>query len=183
MFGITTSWLDMPVESTVAARMPCSVPRATAVCWVEVSMPRTSISGPSRVPGIQDRFQSLPPFGPPSPPPGDGQTATRVVAVEERQFDLEVGVGKECLDRVAPFDEHDPSAIDDLLEPQIDDVLDPVQPIDVEMVDRDGSPVFANERERGGEHGLLHPQPASRALHQRSLPRSQVAGQGDDVAG
>src|SRR5438067_2415873 len=122
-FGMTTSWFALFLEINVAATIPRSVPRATVVCGVDVSMPRTSTSG--GLPGLRDLLEPLPPQRPALRRRGDLDAAAGVVL--DRDLDLQRGLGQERLDGVAPLDEHDVPGVEHLVEPQVEDVLQPLQ--------------------------------------------------------
>src|SRR5207247_6916387 len=135
---ITTSWFALPVESAVDARMPPSVPSATEVCGVEVSIPRTSIGtalcrGPGPVPWGQDLAQPLPSVGPARALPLDHEVAVLLPfpVRRDRQLHPQVGLGQQRLDPVAPLDQHHALLVQQLVEAQVEDVLDPVQSVEV----------------------------------------------------
>src|SRR5438105_12614065 len=141
------------------ARGPFSVPRATVVWGVDVSTPRTITSRaprPNRTrrsrrvlrPRLRHRFQTLPPRRPGRAGPGHDDHPSFVLDPGP-QLDLQVLVREEPLDGVPPLHEGHPVGIEELLDPEVDDLLDPVQPVHVEMVDGKGAAVLADERERG----------------------------------
>ena len=68
--------------------------------------------------------------------------------------------------------------------PRSSDVLDAVEPVDVDVGDRQPRRrVLADERERRGDDRPVEPEPAREPLDERGLPRAELPGQGDRVAG
>ena len=56
------------------------------------------------------------------------------------ELDAQPLVGKQILDGVAPFHEEHALAVRELVQPQVDDVLDPVQAVDVDVRDVEDAP-------------------------------------------
>src|ERR687888_1143360 len=135
-----------PMERSMEASGPFSVPRATVVWGVDASMPGTftvpplpGLAGASRRrlgPGLHHRFQALPPRDPGGAVSGQEHQAA-VVLHPRPQLDLEISLGQEPLDGIAPLDEGHPVGIHVLLEPEVDDLLDSIEAIHVQMVDGD----------------------------------------------
>src|SRR5439155_19090758 len=123
MVGTATSWPVPGLDRSAEATGPCSVPRATVVRWVEVSIPRTSM-GSGLPPRGRGRLEPVP-----SPSPGasvSGQREQPEVAVGRHGHgDLEVLLWEQGPDGVTPFDEHHTTLVEHLLEAEVEDVLDP----------------------------------------------------------
>src|SRR6266571_6456825 len=141
MVGTTISWPACRGASTAEATGPFSVPKAIDVVGVEVSMPRTSTLASGVGPGGGHLEQPVPPAQPRRPARRHEDPAT-IILVWDRQLGLHVVLGKKSLDGVAPLHHHQGLFVQHLLETEIQHVLDPVQAIHVQMVDRNGAAVF-----------------------------------------
>src|SRR6266542_4238217 len=175
MVGTAASWpVPVPARSADATR-PCSVPRATVVRRVEVSMPRTS-TGSGLPPRGRRRLEPPPTVAPGGAAPGQREQP-EVAVGGHGHGDLEMLRREQGPDGVAPFDEHHAVLVEHLLEAEVEHVLDPIEPVDVQMVDGTLAPVLADQGEGRGQDGIADPERPSRSLHQRGLPRPQVAGE------
>ena len=84
-------------------------------------------------------------------------------------------------DRLAPLD-HDDTAFEQFFETQIVQLLDPNQPIHVDVRERQPARVFLHDRERRTRHRLGDAEPAREALHEGRLPGAEVAAEHDEIA-
>src|SRR5918996_5924824 len=135
MAGATISECPFPHDRLVEPITPCSVPSATDVWGVEVSMARTStLARPSlRLPRRQEPLQPLPPPSPPNASARERQPPG--LAVLRPKLHAEVLVGEQGQDGVPPFDEDHPPRIEEILQSQGDDLLHPIEPINIEGID------------------------------------------------
>src|SRR5262249_9790076 len=106
-----------------------------------------------------------------------------VVAAASGKTDVEPVARQHSVDHVAPFDERDGVVAQNLLEPEVVQLLERVDAIDVHVHDGHSTFVLANDGERGAHDRVLRAERPREAACEQGLARSEVAGQGDDVAG
>jgi hypothetical protein len=110
----------------------------------------------------------------------------RVVVVDDvaqTDHDAVALGGQHRSDEIAPLDEHHAGSVEDLLEPEVVELLNMIEAVDVDVRDRDASFVLADDRERGTHHRLGHAEPGGDALRDRGLTGSEITAQHDDIAG
>src|SRR5918992_1857218 len=179
--GRTISEWALPQESRAEPMTPCSVPSATVVWGVEVSIATTSIGPPGsrRHPTDQGALQPLPPRDPgavarhPEPP---------ALIVRRAEPHLEVRGRQELLDHVSPLDEGHPRGVQQVLDAQVQDLLDPLQPVDVDVIHGDVALVLSHQDEGGRQHRLGHAEGPGRSLHEGRLAGSQLPREDHHVA-
>src|SRR5262245_19407920 len=171
--GTTSSCLRTPANCMA----PTTSPRdhsATDVWLVDVSIPRTIIGRPSGPP-VRSRSDlpwihgSLEPFPPHPPCVTRAQDADRafVARARDRELDDQVALGQEGLDDVPPLDQEH-TVLGRLLQVQVDDVLHPLEPVDVGVHDRQAPrTVLPYQGERGRQDDSFEPDPPGQALRER----------------
>src|SRR5690606_10936043 len=83
---------------------------------------------------------------------------------------------------VAPLDEHDAAVVQEFGQAELGDLAELVEPVDVEVVDRQPARILLRQGEGGAGDGLDYAQPGTEALRERRLARTQVAGEDQQVA-
>src|SRR4051794_21189968 len=192
MAGVRISaWRRLRVTSK-QARTPSWPPMAHPTRRVAVSMPRisTACSSRRRAPRRPSwrppsrRLVEYPQAADPRPPDGaQGHDALVVVRVAHGQADLEELGGQGGYDGVAPLDEGDGLAVEQLAQGQIRELLQVVEAVDVEVVQADAPFVLACQRERGARHDLVDLEAAGEALGERGLAAAEVPHEQDQVPG
>src|SRR5581483_2991605 len=82
---------------------------------------------------------------------------------------------------LAPFDQRD-ALLELLLDAELVELLDPLEPVDVDVAEADAPLVLPDERERRAHHRAVDVEPAPDALGQRRLAGAEFAGEHHDVA-
>ena len=90
---------------------------------------------------------------------------------------------EQLLNPVAPLDDGHAGPVDELLEAEVVQFLDPVEAIDVDVRDRQTARVLLHQRERRARDRTRDTEPTGDALRERGLAGSEVADQYDDVTG
>lgn len=120
--------------------------------------------------------------GHPARPDGGELEHPVVVALTEGDAYLEEVGGQHGRDPVAPLDEHDTALVEELLEAEVADLLEPVEAINVEVVQREPALVAVHQREGRAGDGLVHPQRGPEPLGEGGLAGTEIAGEQHDVA-
>ena len=116
--------------------------------------------------------------------PSTVTSTTRVVVVVARlQAHDDAIERQDRRDQLTPFDEHDARTVDDLLEAEIVKLLHVIEPVHVDVGDRDVAVVLAHDRERRAHDRLGHAETGGDALRERRLAAPQLAREHDDIAG
>ena len=156
-----------------------SLPMATLVCGVDVSMPRTITRRRSTERGrLSRRSQRSIQVC----PPGVTTSATRLVIAPAGQLDRDVVGREDLLDRVTPLDQQHRLAVAEVLEPEVHDVLDPLQAVHVDVRDVEPAVILPHQRERRRRDMVRHVESARDPLHERGLAGSELAGEDHGVA-
>ena len=160
-----------------ARACPCSSASTTPTRRVAVSMPSSSISARSarrrsrRVDGAQ-------PLGPRRPVRGELERAGRRRRHRASRRTSSRSGGSTPRDRVAPLDDRDRALLEQLLEAEVVQLLDALEPVHVDVREREPPVVLLHDRERRARHGLGDAEPARDALARTSVlpaPRSPVS--------
>ena len=156
---------------------------AHPTCVVAVSMPRisTAHARSSLDPTVEGGANGLGPRRP------GGACAVHthdafVVALAELEADLQV-LGRQGGDHgVPPLDERDALVVEQLADPEVDQLLEVFEAVGVDVDDGEPAVVGVHDDERRARDRLLHPEGAAEALHERRLPGAEVAGEQEQVA-
>ena len=76
----------------------------------------------------------------------------------------------------------DPSAVEELAYAEVEQFLHVFEAVDIHVHDRHDAAIAVDEDEGGAGDGFFDAERPTEALDERGLPRSQVAGQQDEVA-
>src|SRR5436190_15632189 len=131
-------------------------------------MPMTITGSRSRRPRSQGPLEPAPPIGP-RPPRRADHDAPVIRLVGHGELDPEPVRGQQLLDHVAPLHEQHVVSGSELLQPQIDDVLHPLEPVDVDVGDRKPALVLPDQCERRRHDRVIDGQPPRHPLNQRRL--------------
>ena len=177
--GVSVSAWRLPRDEYTAPRIPSWPPMAQPTRAVDVLMPRISIR---RRPGTVDprrRARRRATADRADQPGPTGRSCSRRSSSPspKRQPDLEEVVGQHRQDRVAPLDEHHAAVVEHLGQPEVEGLVDLLEPVDVEVVDRAAGPRNVDQREGRAGDALVHAERAAEALHEGGLARAEVAGQ------
>ena len=112
----------------------------------------------------------------------EGERA-RIIGVGGFDADDDALGGKHLPDRVAPLDDRDTGTVDQLLEPEVMQLLDAIEPVHVHVGHRKTAVVLLHERERRARHRPFDAKSARDSLREGRLARPEIADEHDDVAG
>src|SRR4051812_47549644 len=182
--GASVSAWRRPRAAWNDASTPSWPPTAHPTCIVAVSTPRISTTaGSSDGPAFDGATEGRHPRRPRRPDDPDADRAI-VVIVAPFEADLEEVGRQRRRHEVPPLDERDSTVVEDLRQPEVDGLLEVLQPVHVEVHEREApTVVVAHEHERRAGDVLVDAEGRAEALGERRLARAEVAGEHDDVAG
>src|SRR5438067_9161696 len=106
--------------------------------------------------------------------PDHAAVTAEVLEVDQR--------GPVDLEPVAPLD-HDRATLRELFQPEVAQVRAALDPVEVDVGELHAAGVDTDELKRGARNVRFRTGALGEAPHERGLPRAQLAGEQDDIAG
>ena len=176
--GVSVSAWRRPRVEWIAPSTPSCPPIAQPTWAVDVVMPRMSIRRPP--PTATRRRASASARGAQAGPTARKREVAVVVAGSEGDAHLEVVVGQDREDGVAPLDEHHAAVVEHLGQPEVEGLAQLLEAVDVEVVHGQPALVDVDEGEGGARDPIRRPRARARTPGRRpsSPPRGRPPARG-----